>query len=282
MAAPKVLFSLHMHALELRGRGGGTRQIVGKFLEGLTLPFRAAKMLMADRELLGRALKPVVWLAVLCGVVAVLTALPGPGWIRRFYQVFGALAPLPSILFASEYGRLAAEVRRRATGQPFEPLDEPLAQSLARLLKQVILTAAAIAPITLLLRWIPGPGPLLAKALVGLWAVHWVVVNALESARMKDEEGERARASPSPWFVRGARDFGRRVPLLAPATNVWASLCDSLSRPWRRELQVMERRPALIMGFTVTVALLLCTPVLNLFFRPVVVVAAALLLSRND
>ncbi len=72
------------------------------------------------------------------------------------------------------------------------------------------------------------------------------------------------------------------MPLLQPATGVWAWLCDSLSRPWRRELQVIERRPALIIGFAVTVALLLCTPVLNLFFRPVVVVAAALLLSRDQ
>jgi uncharacterized protein involved in cysteine biosynthesis len=278
MVRGKVLLRMHMHAIELAGRTGRARQLARKVLEGLTLPLQAAKLLVADRELLNQALKPVVWLAFACAVVAVLTALPPFGWLRRFYQVFAALAPLPSILFASEYGRLAAEVRRRATGLPAEPHEEPFAQSLARLIKQVVLTAAAIAPLTLLLHLLPGIGPLLAKLLVAGWALHWVVVNALENARVRDERGDEA----APWFVRGARETGRRVPLLAPATHFWAALCNALSRPWRKELLVIERHPALIAGFAITTAVLLCTPVLNLFFRPVVVAAAALLLARTS
>jgi hypothetical protein len=215
-----------------------------------------------------------------CVAVAVITSWPGTGTVHRFYQVFGALAPLPSILFAAQYAQLAADVRRRATGRPAEPHDEPLGESLARLIKQLLLCAAAITPLTFALHLIPTVGTALAKALVAVWALHWVVVNALESARVRG--AAEAADDLDSWFVRGARSAAERVPVLRPATRGWASLCGSLARPWRGELRVMERHPALVAGFALTTALLLCTPVLNLFFRPVVVAASVLLLARAE
>jgi hypothetical protein len=113
---------------------------------------------------------------------------------------------------------------------------------------------------------------------LGLWALHWIVVNALESARALKtgetiEDLDRVdEQAPAPWFVRAMR----QVPIL----RGFASLLDALARPWRSELQHVEKWPATMAGFALMTALLLCTPVLNLFFRPVVIAAACIRLRE--
>jgi len=254
---------------------------VDRVLFGFLQPFRAVGRIINDRELLREATYPALLLAVVCGGIAVLTTFPGLATLRRFYQVFVFLAPLPSLLLAPSYARFAVMARVHAGGGPCRPLIEPFGLSLRRTFGQMILIAVALAPLTLLLRWLPFIGVVLVKAVAGLWALHWIVVNAFESARvlepdqtLADVEALAARA-PSPWFVRGLRAIGERVPALGGAARWFASFCDRLARPWSEEIHLCEQHPSLMIGFAITTALLLCTPVLNLFFRPVVLVAAS-------
>ena len=103
------MFDSHMHGLVLADQ----ERIKSGFIEGLLLPVRSAKMLARDPELRRLALTPVAWLAILCAAVAVLTAGFGGAMVHRFYVVFAALAPLPTLLFGGHYARLAAETRKR-------------------------------------------------------------------------------------------------------------------------------------------------------------------------
>jgi hypothetical protein len=53
-----------------------------------------------------------------------------------------------------------------------------------------------------------------------------------------------------------------------------------LCAPWRKEITLIEQNLPVMVGFAVTTAVLLCTPVLNLVFRPVSVVAAVRLIGQ--
>jgi uncharacterized protein involved in cysteine biosynthesis len=264
-----------MHGLVLADR----ERIKSGFIEGLLLPVRGAKMLARDPELRRLALTPAAWLAILCATLAVLTAGFGGAMVHRFYVVFAALAPLPTLIFGQHYARLAAETRRRL-GEEVSPVDDSIARSLGRVLMQVILAGIGLLPLTLALKFVPLAGKPLAKAVLALWALHWIVVNALESGRALkpgqtvedlDRVDESARA---PWFIR----LMRQIPLL----GWFAAVCDGLASPWRSEIDHMERSPAMAVGFALTTAVLLCTPVLNLFFRPVVIAAAAIRLNSTQ
>src|SRR5204862_1562828 len=116
--------------------------------------------------------------------------------------------PLPSIVFAGHYARLAAQARHAFGFSRVEPCIEPLRRNLARAVKQAILIALALAPITALLGLVPGAGWLLVQVAAAAWALHWVVVDAFDSARVL-RPGETladldaaALRMPPPWFVR--------------------------------------------------------------------------------
>jgi uncharacterized protein involved in cysteine biosynthesis len=49
---------------------------------------------------------------------------------------------------------------------------------------------------------------------------------------------------------------------------------------WREEMAVAESHPVLVAGFGLTTAALLAAPVVNLFFRPIIIVAAVHLLGQ--
>src|SRR5262249_19278819 len=116
---------------------------------GLCQPVVGARTLLAHRELLRAALVPVGLLAAFCAVVAVLGS--PSSFVHRFYTTFAVLAPLPSIVFADHYARLAAQARSVLGFGPVEPCIEPLRRNLGRAVKQAILIALALAPISGLL-----------------------------------------------------------------------------------------------------------------------------------
>jgi hypothetical protein len=115
----------------------------------------------------------------------------------------------------------------------------------------------------------------------GAWALHWILVNAFESARVLApgqtlaDLDELAKKSRPPWFVRALKALGKKVPVLGGVCDWFAGVCDSLAWPWREEMELIEGHPSLTAGLAITTAALLCTPVLNLFFRPVVLIASA-------
>jgi uncharacterized protein involved in cysteine biosynthesis len=62
----------------------------------------------------------------------------------------------------------------------------------------------------------------------------------------------------------------------------FARWCDRLARPWREEIAMVEQHPSLMIGFALATAALLATPVLNLLFRPIVLIGAAHVLGRIE
>jgi hypothetical protein len=253
---------------------------------GLTQPFLGIRMLATHRNLLEAALVPAVLLAAVCAVCALLGHRGD--FLHRFYTAFAALAPLPSILLASHYARLAVTARHALGFSHVEPCIEPLRRNLARAVKQAILIALALAPVSGLLHLVPGIGWLLVQAAAAVWALHWVVVEAFDAARvlhpgetLADLDAAALRLRP-PWYVRWLFHAAAHTPIAARLVGRFARLCDRLSLPWREEIALVEDHPALMLGFALSTAALLTVPVLNLAFRPIVIVGATHILGQLE
>ncbi|MGZ3425068.1 MAG: hypothetical protein ACXVCV_00400 [Polyangia bacterium] len=256
---------------------------------GLMQPILGARMLFRDRELLQAALVPAGLLAAFCALIALLdpSSWSVGGIVRRFYQTFAVLAPLPSVLLSRHYARLAAVARNKFGFGPVEPCIEPLGRALSRLVKQTILVAVGVIPVTFALHFLPLVGPLLIRVVVAVWAVHWIVVDAFDSARVL-QPGQKiadldllADKAPRPWFVRLLAE-GEPLPVIGRILTRFARWLDKLARPWREEVALVEQHPSLMIGFAVSTVALVATPVLNLLFRPIVLIGAAHVLGRLE
>jgi hypothetical protein len=255
---------------------------VDRVLYGLTRPVVGLRMLLSDVELLKGALLPTALVVCFCVWGALLTPWR---FFRTFYSLFAFLAPMPSIFMARHYARLAAEARVRDGFGPALPCIEPFIRSVWRTVARAILIALAVAPVGLL-DGVPFVGHIIWKSVLALWALHWIVVDAFDSARvlrpgqtLADVDAEVERL-PSPWFVQLMRRAAAHLPIGARLLSALAKLCDRLARPWRDELALVQVHPSLMVGFALSTALLLATPVLNLLFRPIVLVAATQVLGR--
>jgi hypothetical protein len=253
---------------------------------GLTQPVIGARLVATNRELLREALIPAGVLAVACAVIALIS--DGGGFVRRFYTTFAVLAPLPSIVFASHYARFAAQARHAFGFSRVVPCIEPLRRTVARVIKQAILIALALAPVTALLQIVPVLGWLVVQLIAALWALHWVVVDAFDSARvlrpgqtLADLDAAALRVPP-PWYVRWLSHAAERAPVGNRLIRWFARLCDRLSLPWREEIALVEEHPALMIGFALSTAVLLAVPILNLVFRPIVIAGATHVLGQLE
>jgi hypothetical protein len=262
-------------------------QHLDRALYGLMQPVLAGRLLIRHRPLLRAALVPAALLACFCAVLALLDPAGGRyGILRRFYEVFATLAPLPPILLARHYARLAATARNTLGLGPAEVCCDSMVASLRRAIFQVVLIAIAVVPAVLVLKLVPLAGDLLVKALVAGWALHWIVVETFDGARTlgpgetEADLAARAEAARRPWFVRAMERAAHRLPLGTSLLCWFARRCERLARPWREEIALVERHPALMTGFALATAALLATPVLNLLFRPIVLVAATHVLAR--
>jgi hypothetical protein len=103
-------------------------------------------------------------------------------------------------------------------------------------------------------------------------------VEAFDASRVA--EPAPAGDERQPWFVVALSRAGERVPVVGWALRRLARFCDRLARPWRKDIAVAEAHPLLVLGFGITTAALLATPVLNLFFRPIVMVGAVHVLEQ--
>jgi hypothetical protein len=253
---------------------------------GLTQPLLGLRMLATDRRLLEAALVPIGLLAAFCAATA---AFGGRGsFVHRFYTTFAVLAPLPSIVLAGHYARFAVAARHALGFSPAEPCVEPLRRTAMRAVKQAVLIALALAPISALLRLVPGVGWLLVQIAAGVWALHWVVVEAFDAARvlrpgqtLADLDAAALRI-PQPWFVRWLVRAAHHVPIGGRLVHRFARLCDRLSLPWREEIALIEQHPALMLGFALSTAVTLVVPILNLAFRPIAIVGATHVLGQLE
>src|SRR4051812_37611044 len=83
-----------------------------RLLYGLAQPLLGLRMLRDDRALLKESLVPAMLLGGFCALVALLGADSLGDLPRKFYRTFVVLAPVPSILFANHYSRLAGSAHR--------------------------------------------------------------------------------------------------------------------------------------------------------------------------
>ena len=256
---------------------------------GLMQPILGARMLFRHGELLKAALIPAGLLAAFCVGAALLDPVSWTvgGVVRRFYQIFAVLAPLPSVLLARHYARLAALARTTLGFGPVAPCIEPFGRALSRLIKQTILVAVGVIPVTFALHFLPLVGPVLIRVVVAVWALHWIVVDAFDSARVL-QPGQTladldalADKAPRPWFVRLLAE-GAPLPVVGRVLTRFGRWCDKLSKPWREEIALVEQHPSLMIGFALSTAALVATPVLNLLFRPIVLIGAAHVLGRLE
>lgn len=280
--------------------------VLHRLLYGCAQPLLALRMLATNRVLLIDALFPALMLAGFCALAALLhlrighlpddeEALRAFGFWHRFYAAFAMLAPLPSILFAAHYARLAATAHRQLALGDCTPRRDPLFRSALHALKQALVIAIAVAPLIAVAAKVPLFGTALAASLGALWALHWVVVEAFDSARvlLVADAAPLTGSGPAPvppaipaaqvpeiWFVRACAHAGSRIPFIGFVLRWFASLCRYLARPWQEEIALTEQHTVLMLGFAVMTALLLATPILNLLFRPTIIIAAVHLLAH--
>jgi uncharacterized protein involved in cysteine biosynthesis len=210
--------------------------------------------------------------------------------VKTFYRTFALLAPVPSIVFAKHYARLAALVRWRLGFGACGPREYPIAVSFKRAVQQAIVVAIGLLPLAVIWKLLPIVGMPISQIVLGAWGVHWVVVDAFDDARVL-LPGETVRSAEaadrladSPWYVRGFLKLADRIhfPVVSPLLRRFARLCDRLSLPWRGELALMEENPSVATGFAIMTASLLAVPGLNLLFRPITLVASSHLLGHLE
>jgi uncharacterized protein involved in cysteine biosynthesis len=262
-------------------------------LYGAAQPILGARILLKDRDLLRESLVPAVWLAAFCAVCALVSPAEGPIWagrLKTFYRAFAVLAPVPSIIFAKHYARLAAIVRWKLGFGACGPREYPLFTSARRAVQQAVVIAIGLLPFAVVWHFVPFLGKIVSQVVLGAWAVHWVVVDAFDDARvlLPGETVRSAeatdRSAPSPWFVRMFLRAADHIPVrpIAALLRKFARWCDRLSLPWRGELALMESHPTISAGFALMTATLLAVPIMNLLFRPIILVASSHLLGHLE
>jgi len=260
-------------------------------LYGFAQPILGIRVLLSDRELLKEALFPAGLLGAACAIYASLhsNAVGWTGWFSHFYKAFAALAPLPSFFFANHYARLAAMIRWRMGFGACGPREMPWRPLAARMIRQALIVAIGIAPVLLLMRVLPGIGDVLSGVVLAVWSLHWVVADAFDDAQVclpgesVKQSIQRDRDAPEPWFVRIVRRLASRLPgILRGPLRLFARLCDWLSLDSRGEIAVMESNRAVSVGFSLSTAALLATPVLNLLFRPIIIAGSSHLLAQLE
>jgi hypothetical protein len=260
---------------------------VARALWGFAQPLLGLRLVVRDSDLRTASVVPVLGLLLIC-VGAALLAEEGTAWERVgvAYATLLALAPIPSVLFGRHYARLAARVHTTLGLGPADPYYKPISRYLWESVLQVLAIGMGVAPVVAIVESLPLMGRAWGLVLGGLWALHWVVVEALDSARVlsPSETVESVEAAahdlPEPWFVRIYR-WPASVPgIIRGPVGLFGDMVDRIAREWRAEIQITERDTAVCLGFGASAAILLGIPGLNLLFRPAVVVGGTHLRGR--
>jgi hypothetical protein len=279
-----------------------------RFHYGLAQPLLGMRVILGDRRMLGDALAPVLLVIIVCMFVAAglldeLDAEDGdalafisrafPWWIAlmvMFFVTFASVAPVPPMLFARQYARLAARARTRLGYDEHQPYLKRLRQSITETVVQTLVIAVGIAPFTIVVALVPVFGAVCAFGLQLLWTTHWMVIEALDSGRTlapgDDVDAAVAREKAirtTPWFVRTVASVqGTPWRQLLTPMRMLNEITETLVRDWSPELRIVERHRGLASGFAVGVLIVLAIPGINLLFRPALVVAATNLRAQLE
>lgn len=249
---------------------------------GLAQPLLGLRVVVGEPALLRAAAWPVLLFAGFCALVALGAEDDAGARLDVFLATLVTLAPAPVLLFGKTYRRLAAAARVPLGLSPRTAEIPKLRTAVADAIRQAILLAVGLVPVWLAFELVqafwPAAAPgfvWIAWAVAGFWALHWIVVEALDNGHTVDPAApvDAAASAIDPWFVRLWQ-----VPLL----RKFSGLLRRLSRPWRRELQLVARHPELALGFGLGVAAIIVVPFAALVFRPAAVVAAVHVLGRVD
>lgn len=263
------------------------------FMWGLAQPALGLRTLLSHGELFVRSIGPVLGLLALCALLAWHTGAEGVrGHLAAYYAVLAGAAQVSPVLFTRSYARLAADARPRLGLDVREPYLRSFGQALVETVLQLLLLGACMAPVIALLGGVPLVGWILASVVGWAWLAHWIVVEAFDTARTlgEDESPEDFEVDADadtdddpPWYAwpRRVHPSGFLAVLWWPV-RLWAGIVARLSRRWRGEVAMVEARPWVAAGLGVGATLLLAIPIVNLFMRPAIVIAATHVLGRLE
>jgi hypothetical protein len=279
----------------IRGYSNAQPPPVGTPLEeglyGFAQPILGARILLSDFQLLKEALYPGAVLALVCAAYASLSGSGEVGqwvWFKHFYKAFAALAPMPSLVFANHYARLAAIIRWRLGFGACGPREMPLGMLTGRLIRQALIVAIGVAPLVGVLNLIPFVGQVASAVVLAVWGLHWVVADAFDDAQVclpgetLKQSIDRDRNARAPWFVRWLNKGAEKAPFGKWLIRAFARLCDKLALDSRGEIEIMESNRYVSTGFSLSTAALLAIPGLNLLFRPIILAAASHLVGQIE
>jgi hypothetical protein len=250
------------------------------FAYGLGQPLLGLRMLHRHPDLLRPMLVPLMLVAAFCTLAAFDMDRSPTDMVLRFYAALVAAASAPPFLFANTYARVAARAHERLGLGPAAPHLTRFVRRLRQLVRFALVVAVPIAPVVWIVGAAPVVGAIAAFAVSAAWTLHWIVVEALDGARVAGAPGPTPPEWP--WFLAWVERPGfARSPALLRGPLVWvARRVRNLTRPWHEEVALVAAHPVLFTGFGVAVAGLLAVPVVNLLLRPAVLVGSVHALGR--
>lgn len=267
------------------GRGAAVARPgrLDRILWGMAQVLRAARLVARDPALRRAAVVPTALTFAGCAALAALVTADQVGagetgdalaTFHVFLVAFVAVASMPPTLLHRMWVRVALQSRRAlglgAGEDPWASLGygRVLWREGWKVLRQAVLVSAGLFPVLAMIHFLPW-GAAEAAAVAAVWAIYWIVVDALELP-VEVVPGPPP-AAPDPWFARLLR--AAPTPLLWPL-RITGRLAGRLSRPWREEVSFTERHPWETAGFALAAGALLAIPGVGLFFRSVAIAAA--------